>query len=82
MASLVLNYACRGWSRRHHWLNLLPANTGGFLFLRPTQGRFWTSARGALLRHSRCVESVAWISREDVLFAFFYLAGLIAYGST
>ncbi len=87
MWSLVLNYRLSGLEpASYHGVNLILhlANTGlVFLFLRLlTGGKFWTTALGALLFgiHPMHVESVAWIAeRKDVLFAFFYLAGLITY---
>jgi tetratricopeptide (TPR) repeat protein len=85
--SLVLNYRLSGLDpRSYHWLNLLLhlANTAlVFFFVRMlSRRRFWTGVVCALVFgiHPMHVESVAWIAeRKDVLFAFFYLLGLIAY---
>ena len=85
--SLVLDYRLSGLNpRSYHWLNLLLhlANTAlVFLLLRRlTGGRFWTSVAGSLFFgiHPMHVESVAWVSeRKDVLYAFFFLIGLIVY---
>jgi tetratricopeptide (TPR) repeat protein len=70
----------------YHWLNLLLhlANTAlVFLFIRMLSGgRLWTTVVTSLFFgiHPMHVESVAWIAeRKDVLFALFYLLGLIAY---
>jgi len=87
MASLALNYAISGTHAvSYHWLNLLLhlANTAlVFLFVRRLSGgRFWTTVVTALFFgiHPMHVESVAWIAeRKDVLYAFFYLLGLLAY---
>ena len=87
MWSLVLNYRLSGINPSSYiWLNLLLhlANTAlVFVFLRRlTGGRLWTTVAGSLLFgiHPMHVESVAWVSeRKDVLFAFFYLIGLIVY---
>jgi tetratricopeptide (TPR) repeat protein len=46
------------------------------------EGKPWLSALGALMYgvHPMHVESVAWLAeRKDVLYAFFYFLGLIAY---
>ncbi len=85
--SYALNYRLSGLDpSSYHWLNLLLhlANTAlVFLFVRRlSRGRFWASAAAALLFgiHPMHVESVAWIAeRKDVLYALFYLLGLIAY---
>ncbi|HEX7077166.1 MAG TPA: tetratricopeptide repeat protein [Candidatus Eisenbacteria bacterium] len=87
MASLALNYRLSGLDpASYHWLNLLLhlANTALVFFFvrRLTKGRFWTTVATAAFFgiHPMHVESVAWIAeRKDVLYAFFYLAGLIAY---
>ena len=87
MASLALNYAISGaHAASYHWLNLFLhlANTAlVFLFVRKlTGGRLWTTVVTALFFgiHPMHVESVAWIAeRKDVLYALFYLLGLIAY---
>lgn len=54
-----------------------------FFFVRAlARGRKWTPIVAAALFgiHPMHVESVAWVAeRKDVLYAFFYLAGLIAY---
>ena len=85
--SLVLNYKMSGANPAgYHWLNLILhlVNTAlVFLFLhRFTGGRLWTTVAGSLLFgiHPMHVESVAWIAeRKDVLYALFYLVGLIVY---
>jgi tetratricopeptide (TPR) repeat protein len=85
--SYALNYRISGLNpASYHWLNLLLhlANTSlVFLFVwRLSKGRLWTTVATSLLFgiHPMHVESVAWIAeRKDVLYAFFYLAGLIAY---
>ncbi len=87
MASLVLNYKISGLDAgSYHWLNLILhlANVAlVFFFIRRLSGgRLWTSVVTALFFgiHPTHVESVAWISeRKDVLYAFFYLIGLILY---
>jgi tetratricopeptide (TPR) repeat protein len=87
IASLALNYRISGLRpASYHWLNLLlhVANTAlVFLFIWTLSGRrFWTSVVTSLFFgiHPMHVESVAWVAgRKDVLFAFFYLLGLIAY---
>ena len=87
MASLALNYHWSGpRPAPYHWLNLLlhVANTAlVFLFIRRLSGgRLWTTTAAALFFgiHPMHVESVAWIAeRKDVLYALFYLLGLIAY---
>jgi len=85
--SYVLNYKWFGLKPAgYHGINLLLhlANTAlVFLFVwRLSRGRFWTSSMTSLLFgiHPMHVESVAWIAeRKDVLYAFFYLLGLLAY---
>jgi tetratricopeptide (TPR) repeat protein len=85
--SLALNYRFSGSNPvSYHWLNLLLhlANTGlVFVFVRQlSRGRFWTTVVTSLLFgiHPMHVESVAWVAeRKDVLYALFYLLGLIAY---
>lgn len=87
MWSLALNYRISGLDpASYHWLNLLLhlANTVlVFLLLsRLSGGRLWTSVAGALFFgiHPMHAESVAWVSeRKDVLYAFFFLMGLIVY---
>ena len=87
IASLALNYRLSGLHpASYHWLSLLIhlANTAlVFVFVRQlARGRFWTTIATALFFgiHPMHVESVAWIAeRKDVLYAFFYLIGLIAY---
>lgn len=87
IASLALNHRLSGVAPApYHWLNLLLhlANTSlVFVFVRKLSGgRFWTSVLTSLFFgiHPMHVESVAWISeRKDVLYAFFYLSGLIVY---
>jgi len=87
MWSFALNYRLSGLNPdSYHWLTLLfhLANTAlVFLFLRRLSGgRLWTSVAGSLFFgiHPMHVESVAWISeRKDVLYAFFFLIGLILY---
>jgi tetratricopeptide (TPR) repeat protein len=85
--SLALNFELSGLQpASYHWLNLLLhlANTAlVFVFVRRlSKDRFWTTAATALFFgiHPMHVESVAWIAeRKDVLYAFFYLLGLILY---
>lgn len=87
MASLALNYRMSGLDAgSYHWMNLLIhlANTAlVFFFVRALSGgRLWTSVVTSLFFgiHPMHVESVAWISeRKDVLYAFFYLIGLLTY---
>src|SRR6267378_2051890 len=87
IGSLALNYRISGLHpSSYHWLSLLLhlANTAlVFLFIRQlSKGRFWTTVVTSLFFgiHPMHVESVAWISgRKDVLYAFFYLIGMIAY---
>jgi len=85
--SLALNYKLSGFQPgSYHWLNLLLhlANTAlvfGFVWML-SGGRRWTTVATSLFFgiHPMHVESVAWIAeRKDVLFAFFYLLGLITY---
>jgi len=85
--SLALNYRLAGLNpASYHWLNLLLhlANTGlVFVFIRQlSKERLWATVATSLLFgiHPMHVESVAWIAeRKDVLYALFYLLGLIAY---
>ena len=85
--SLALNYWISGLRpASYHWLSLLLhlANTAlVFLFIwRLTGGRLWTTVATSVFFgiHPMHVESVAWIAeRKDVLYAFFYLMGMIAY---
>jgi tetratricopeptide (TPR) repeat protein len=85
--SLALNYRLSRLNpTSYHWLNLLLhlANTGLVFALirRLTNNRFWTSVFTSLFFgiHPMHVESVAWVAeRKDVLYALFYLLGLIAY---
>ncbi len=85
--SLVLNYQLSKFDPiSYHWLNLLLhlANTIlVFLFVRRlTGGRLWTTVACSLFFgiHPMHVESVAWVAeRKDVLYAFFFLIGLIVY---
>jgi protein O-mannosyl-transferase len=85
--SLALNYQLSGYQpASYHWLNLLLhlANTGlvfAFVWML-SRRRFWTATATSLFFgiHPMHVESVAWIAeRKDVLYALFYLLGLIAY---
>jgi protein O-mannosyl-transferase len=85
--SYVLNFrTSRLDPSPYHWLNLLLhlANTAlVFAFVNGlAPGRRWTRVMTSLLFgiHPMHVESVAWIAeRKDVLYAFFYLIGLLAY---
>ena len=85
--SYVLNFQIAGLDpASYHWLNLLLhlANTAlVFAFVRAlAPGRLWTAVVTSLFFgiHPMHVESVAWIAeRKDVLYAFFYLLGLLAY---
>src|SRR5512138_3183827 len=87
IASYALNYRISGLApSSYHWLNLLLhlANTAlVFALVRAlAPGRIWTIVATSLFFgiHPMHVESVAWISeRKDVLYAFFYLVGLLAY---
>ncbi len=87
MASLALNYRLSGLDPgSYHALNLalhlVATLLVFFLVWRLSNGRVWTSLATGLLFgiHPMHVESVAWIAeRKDVLYACFYLAGLIAY---
>ena len=85
--SLALNYRISGYRPvSYHWLNLLLhlANTGlvfAFVWML-SRRRFWTATATSLFFgiHPMHVESVAWITeRKDVLYALFYLLGLITY---
>ena len=87
MLSLAFNYAVSGESPRSyhvvnlilHLLNVLLV----FLFVRRLTGyKPWMAFVTALLFavHPLHVESVAWVSeRKDVLYSFFFLAGLHIY---
>lgn len=85
--SLALNYKVSAYDpASYHWVNVLlhVANTGlVFAFIWSLSlGRLKTAAATSLLFgiHPMHVESVAWVSeRKDVLYAFFYLVGLIVY---
>jgi tetratricopeptide (TPR) repeat protein len=85
--SLAANYRISGLHPgSYHAVNLLLhlANTAlVFAFVWTlSAGRRWTTAVTSLFFgiHPMHVESVAWVSgRKDVLYAFFFLAGLIAY---
>lgn len=85
--SLALNYRLSGLNpASYHWLNLLLhlANTClVFVFIgRLSKGRLWAPVVTSLFFgiHPMHVESVAWVTeRKDVLYAFFYLLGLITY---
>lgn len=87
MLSLALNYAVSGYdARSYHLLNLLLhlANTLWVLVfvMALTRGKVWISLATAALfgLHPMHVESVAWVAeRKDVLYAFFFLPGLISY---
>ena len=85
--SLALNYRISGYQpASYHWLNLVLhlMNTGlvfAFVWML-SRRRFWTATATSLFFgiHPMHVESVAWITeRKDVLYAFFYLLGLISY---
>jgi len=87
MLSLAMNYAISGLNARSyhvvnlilHLLNVLLV----FLFVRRLTGnKPWLAFVTALLFaiHPLHVESVAWVSeRKDVLYSFFFLAGLLIY---
>ncbi len=85
--SYALNYRISGLNPgSYHWLNLLLhlANTClVFLFVwQLSRGRLWSSVATSFFFgvHPMHVESVAWIAeRKDVLYAFFYVIGLITY---
>jgi protein O-mannosyl-transferase len=85
--SLALNYRISGLQPgSYHWLNLLLhlANTGlvfAFVWML-SRRRFWAAIATSLFFgiHPMHVESVAWVTeRKDLLYAFFYLLGLIGY---
>ena len=87
LLSLALNYRLSGHQpASYHWLNLILhlANTGlvfAFVWML-SRRRLWTAAATSLFFgiHPMHVESVAWITeRKDVLYALFYLLGLISY---
>ncbi len=87
MLTLALNYKISGldaWS--YHVVNVLLhlANTGLAYWLawRLSGGKFWVAALTGILfgLHPMHVESVAWVTeRKDVLYALFFLLGLIQY---
>jgi hypothetical protein len=87
IVSYLLNFRISGLDpASYHWLNLLLhlANTAlVFAFVSAlAPGRKWTAVVTSLFFgiHPMHVESVAWIAeRKDVLYAFFYLFGLVAY---
>jgi Flp pilus assembly protein TadD len=87
MWTLALNYKAAGLApAAYHWTNvwLHVANTALVFFFvwMLSRGRRWTSLAVTALfgLHPMHVESVAWIAeRKDVLYSFFYIAGLIAY---
>lgn len=87
MLSLAANYAVSGKEAlSYHAVNLLLHLLNillVFLFVkRLTGNKPWLAFTVALLFavHPLHVESVAWVSeRKDVLYAFFFLAGLIQY---
>jgi len=87
VASLAFNYYLSGPRPfSYHWLNLLlhVANTALVFFFvwKLSGGRLWTTVVTAAFFgiHPMHVESVAWIAeRKDVLYALFYLLGLLAY---
>ena len=87
MLTLAMNYAISGQeARSYHSVNLLIHLLNillVFLFVkRLTGGKPWLAFIAALLFavHPLHVESVAWVSeRKDLLYAFFFLAGLLLY---
>jgi tetratricopeptide (TPR) repeat protein len=86
MGSLALNYQISQLRpASYHWVTLLLhlANTAlVFFFVRALAGGMWAPLVTALLFgiHPMHVESVAWISeRKDVLYALFYMVGLLTY---
>jgi hypothetical protein len=87
MLTLALNYAISGNDASlYHVVNLLLHLMNVllvFIFIFQLSGKKpWTAFITALLFaiHPLHVESVAWVSeRKDVLYSFFFLAGLIAY---
>ncbi|MEI6060254.1 MAG: tetratricopeptide repeat protein [Bacteroidota bacterium] len=87
MISLAVNYAWSGKdASSYHLVNillhLLNVLLVFFFVLRLTGKKHWIAFITALLFaiHPLHVESVAWVAeRKDVLYAFFFLAGLIAY---
>ncbi|MEI7727102.1 MAG: tetratricopeptide repeat protein [Bacteroidota bacterium] len=87
MLTLALNYAISGNDATlYHVVNLLLHLMNVllvFVFIFQLSGKKpWTAFITALLFaiHPLHVESVAWVSeRKDVLYSFFFMAGLIAY---
>jgi len=87
MLSLALNYAISGKSATsYHVVNLLLHVLNVilvfFFVLKLSGKKHWIAFIAALLFgiHPLHVESVAWIAeRKDVLYAFFFIAGLIRY---
>ncbi len=87
MLTLAVNYAISGEKPgSYHVVNLLIHLLNillVFLFVKKLTGnKPWLSFIAALLFaiHPLHVESVAWVSeRKDVLYSFFFLAGLITY---
>lgn len=85
--SLALNYHMSGLSPvSYHMTNLVFHGLNAvlaFLFIYfLTRRRIWPAIISGLLFavHPMHVESVAWVAeRKDVLYTFFFLAGLIAY---
>ena len=87
MFSLALNYTIFGKSATSFHitnvlLHLLNVCLVFFLFKKLSNGKNWPGFITALLFgiHPLHVESVAWVSeRKDVLYAFFFLGGLLLY---
>jgi hypothetical protein len=87
MLTLAFNYACSGNdATSYHVVNLLLHLLNlilVFLFVFQLSGKkYWIAFITALFFgiHPLHVESVAWVTeRKDVLYSFFFLAGLITY---
>lgn len=85
--SLAMNYSSSGLEAKGYILTNIIIHILTslllFIFVRMlTRGREWIAGITALLFaiHPMHVESVVWVSeRKDVLYVFFFIAGLIAY---
>lgn len=87
MLTLAMNYSSSGLDAKGYILTNIVIHILGsllvFIFIRMlTRGRVWIAGIVALLFavHPMHVESVVWVSeRKDVLYVFFFMAGLISY---